>query len=219
MRLLPRSLTVRPRLMATLAVGAVVTVLLPADLRWATRFLIVWDAGTIFYLGLLSASIFTETVDEIREQAEQQDQGAIAILMIACLAAVTSLAAIVVQLSGLGAVPPDQRGLHLSLGGVTIMCSWALLHAFFTLHYAGIYYRHGKAEPCLEFPGRTKPDYIDFLYFAYTIGCTSQTSDVGVTTREARGIVLAHSILSFLFNTSILALAINVGAGLVSSAP
>jgi uncharacterized membrane protein len=217
MRLLPQSLMVRPRLMATLAAGAVLTVLLPGDWRWATRFLIVWDAGTIFYLALLSATMFTESVDQIRARAEQQDEGAIAILIIACLAAVTSLAAIVVQLSGLGAVPPEQRGIHLTLGGVTILCSWALLHAFFTLHYAGIYYRHGKAEPCLEFPGKTKPDYVDFLYFAYTIGCTSQTSDVGVTTREARGIVLAHSILSFVFNTSILALAINVGAGLVSA--
>jgi uncharacterized membrane protein len=116
-------------------------------------------------------------------------------------------------------VPADQRGLHLALGGFTILCSWTLLHAFFTLHYAGVYYARAAMEPCLDFPGKRDPDYVDFLYFAYTIGCTSQTSDIGVTTRQARGLVLIHSILSFIFNTSILALGINVGASLVSGGP
>jgi len=217
MRSLPRSLLLRPRLLTALGLGALLATLLPGGWRWPTRVLIVWDVGAIFYLGLLFTTMFRETVDQIRARAEQQDEGAVAILIISCLAASASLVAIVVQLTGLSAVPPDQRGIHLALGGVTILCSWALLHAFFTLHYAGIYYRGGKAEPCLDFPGKADPDYVDFLYFAYTIGCTSQTSDVGVTTREARGIVLAHSLLSFVFNTSILALAINVGASLVSS--
>ncbi|CAH1659365.1 conserved membrane hypothetical protein [Hyphomicrobiales bacterium] len=218
MKLLP-SLLLRPRLLAALAAGAGLAALLPSDWRWATRFLVAWDAGAIFYLGLLGASMFTESVDEIRARAERQDEGAFAILIIACLAAGASLVAIVVQLTGIGAVPAAERGLHLALGGVTILCSWALLHAFFTLHYAGVYYRGGRKEPCLDFPGEADPDYVDFLYFAYTIGCTSQTSDVGVTTREARGVVLLHSILAFVFNTSILAMAINVGASLVSSGP
>lgn len=216
MRFVPHSLSLRPRLLIALAAGAALTLLLPGDWRWATRLLVSWDAGAILYLGLLATTMFTETVDEIRARAEQQDEGAVAILVISCLAASASLAAIVVQLTGIGALPAGERGIHLALGGVTILCSWTLLHAFFTLHYAGIYYRGGKAEPCLDFPGKADPDYVDFLYFAYTIGCTSQTSDIGVTTRQARGIVLAHSILAFIFNTSILAMAINVGASLVS---
>lgn len=215
MKLLP-SLLLRPRLMLALAAGAGLAGLLPGDWRWATRLLVAWDAGTILYLCLLAAGMLTESVDEIRARAERQDEGAFAILVIACLAASASLVAIVVQLSGIGAVPAGERGAHLALGGVTILCSWALLHAFFTLHYAGIYYRGGKKEPCLDFPGESDPNYVDFLYFSYTIGCTSQTSDVGVTTRQARGIVLLHSILAFVFNTSILAMAINVGASLVS---
>lgn len=215
MKLLP-SLLLRPRLLAALGAGVGLTVLLPGDWRWATRFLVAWDAGAIFYLGLLGSTMFTETVDEIRARAERQDEGAFAILIIACLAASASLVAIVVQLSGIGAVPAGERGSHLALGGVTILCSWTLLHAFFTLHYAGIYYRGGKAKPCLDFPGKTDPNYVDFLYFSYTIGCTSQTSDIGVTTRQARAVVLLHSVLAFVFNTSILAMAINVGASLVS---
>jgi len=216
MRYVPHSLALRPRLLVALAAGALLTLLLPGDWRWATRLLVAWDAGAILYLGLLATTMFTETVDEIRARAERQDEGAPAILVISCLAASASLAAIAVQLAGIGALPTDQRGIHLALGGVTILCSWTLLHAFFTLHYAGIYYRGGKAEPCLDFPGKGDPDYVDFLYFSYTIGCTSQTSDTAVTTRHARGIVLAHSVLTFIFNTSILAMAINVGASLVS---
>lgn len=216
MTLVPHSLALRPRLLIALAVGILLAALLPGDWRWATRLLVAWDAGAVLYLGLLAATMFTETVDQIRARAEQQDEGAGAILVISCLAASASLAAIAVQLSAIGAVPAAERGAHLALGGVTILCSWTLLHAFFTLHYAGIYYRGGKAEPCLDFPGRGEPDYVDFLYFSYTIGCTSQTSDVGVTTRRARGVVLAHSVLAFVFNTSILAMAINVGASLVS---
>lgn len=216
MRFVPHSLSLRPRLLIALVAGAVLTLLLPSNWRWATRLLVAWDAGAILYLGLLATTMFTETVDQIRARAEKQDEGAVAILVISCLAASASLAAIVVQLTGIDALPAGERGIHLALGGVTILCSWTLLHAFFTLHYAGIYYRGGKAEPCLDFPGKTDPNYIDFLYFSYTIGCTSQTSDIGVTTRQARGIVLAHSILTFIFNTSILAMAINVGASLVS---
>lgn len=216
MKLVPHSLSLRPRLLIALAAGALLTLLLPGDWRWATRLLVAWDAGAILYLGLLATTMFTETVDQIRARAEQQDEGAPAILVISCLAASASLAAIAVQLTGIGTIPAGERGIHLALGGVTILCSWTLLHAFFTLHYAGIYYRGGKAEPCLDFPGKGEPDYVDFLYFSYTIGCTAQTSDVGVSTRQVRGIVLAHSVLTFIFNTAILAMAINVGASLVA---
>lgn len=216
MRLLPRSLLVRPRLLIALGAIVALALLLPGDWRWTTRLMIAWDAGAVLYLALLSATMLSETVEQIRARAERQDEGAVAILVIACLAASASIAAIGLQLSGLGAIPAGQRGLHLALGGFTILCSWTVLHAFFTLHYAGAYYAKDESEPCLDFPGKRDPDYVDFLYFAYTIGCTSQTSDVAVTTRGGRGLVLIHSILAFIFNTSILALGINVGASLVS---
>lgn len=216
MTLFPRSLLVRPRLLIALAAIVALALLLPSGWSWTTRFLIAWDAGAVLYLALLSATMLTETVAQIRARAERQDEGSAAILMIACLAATASIAAIGLQLAGLGSLAPGERGAHLALGGLTILCSWTVLHAFFTLHYAGAYYAKNATQPCLDFPGTSDPDYVDFLYFAYTIGCTSQTSDVAVTTRGARGIVLIHSILAFLFNTSILALAINVGASLVS---
>lgn len=219
MRILPRSLLLRPRLSMAIGATALIALLLPGDWRWTTRLMIAWDAGAVLYLAMLSTTIFGETVAQIRGRAERQDEGAVAILVIACLAATASIAAIGLQLAGIDSVPVGQRGLHLALGGFTILCSWTLLHAFFTLHYAGAYYARTATEPCLDFPGKRDPDYVDFLYFSYTIGCTSQTSDVGVTTRQARALVLIHSILAFIFNTSILALGINVGASLVSGGP
>lgn len=219
MRILPRSLLLRPRLSVAIGATALIALLLPGDWRWTTRLMIAWDAGAVLYLAMLSTTMLSETVAQIRARAERQDEGAVAILVIACLAATASIAAIGLQLAGIGSVPAGQRGLHLALGGLTILCSWTLLHAFFTLHYAGAYYARTATEPCLDFPGKRDPDYVDFLYFAYTIGCTSQTSDVGVTTRQARALVLIHSILAFIFNTSILALGINVGASLVSGGP
>ena len=215
MKILP-SLLLRPRLLLALAAGAVLAAVLPGHWRWATRLVVAWDVGALLFLVLHASTTFRESVHQIRTRAERQDEGAFAILVIACLAASASLVAIGFQLSGLGAVSAGERSGHLALAGITIVCSWTLLHAFFTLHYAGIYYRAGKVDRCLDFPGKSDPDYIDFLYFSYTIGCTSQTSDIAVTTRHARGIVLLHSILTFVFNTSILAMAINVGASLVS---
>jgi uncharacterized membrane protein len=216
MRLLPKSLLIRPRLLIALGAIVVFTILLPRDWGWVTRLLVAWDASAILYLGMLTTMIFGESVEQIKARAAEQDEGALAILIIACLAAAASVAAIGIQLAGLKSVPPDEKALHLALGAVTIISSWALVHAFFTLHYAHDFYSDDDVQGGLEFPGKGEPDYVDFLYFSYTIGCTSQTSDVGVSTREVRTVVLAHSILSFFFNTTILAFGINIGASLLS---
>lgn len=216
MKLLPQSLLIRPRLLIALGAIALLAILLPSEWHWTTRFLVAWDAGAIVYLGLLTTMIFGEDVEQIKARAAEQDEGALAILIIACLAAAASVAAIGIQLAGLKTVPTDEKGLHLALGAVTILCSWTLVHAFFTLHYAHDFYGGDDGKGGLDFPGDAEPTYVDFLYFSYTIGCTSQTSDIGVTTRQVRIMVLAHSVLSFFFNTSILAFGINVGASLVS---
>jgi uncharacterized membrane protein len=215
-KIIPNALLVRPRLLIALSAIAFFALLMPSDWRWATRILIAWDAGAVIYLVLLSTTMFREGIAEIKARAARQDEGALAILVIACLAAGASVAAIAVQLAGLGHVPGSERAFHLALGGTTVLCSWGLVHAFFTLHYAHAYYGDSGKGEGLEFPGKSEPDYVDFLYFSYTIGCTSQTSDVAVTTREVRSVVLAHSILAFFFNTSILAFGINVGASLIS---
>jgi uncharacterized membrane protein len=118
-------------------------------------------------------------------------------------------------------IPQWQLILHVTLAIVTIVISWLLVHIMFALHYAHLYYRNNeensdreKAES-LDFPQEKQPDYWDFFYFSFVIGMTCQVSDVQIASRPLRRLALMHGILTFFFNTVILALSINLLAGLI----
>ncbi len=138
-----------------------------------------------------------------------------ALSLIIAPAALTSLVAVVFELVAAKAAGPHHAGSHLAFAFVTVVGSWLLLPTLFALTYAAAYYGP-EPDGGLDFPKSPptfEPEHTDFLYFSFTIAVTAQTSDVAVTTREMRRLVLAHSILSFLFNTTILAFAINAAAG------
>jgi len=106
--------------------------------------------------------------------------------------------------------------LHLTLAAATIFCSWCVVHTAFALHYAHEFYAGGGGNrPCLEFPGGGQPDYVDFLYFSFVIGTTSQTADVSIASRSMRRLALLHGVIAFVFNTMLLALIVNIAAGLI----
>ena len=152
----------------------------------------------------------------IRARAARQDDGRQAILIILLSAIAASLAAIAGLLNEAKASAHDLRLLHLVLAASTILMSWAVTQVVFTLHYAHEYYRPSDGQGSvngLSFPGDSNPDYWDFFYFATSIGAASQTSDVSVRTKTFRRLVTVHAIISFVFNTAILALAINLAAG------
>lgn len=176
-----------------------------------------WDAATVAYLALAWAMMASSGVDQIRERAASQDEGEIFILVVICLAAVSSLAAIGAELHGSGQGADGEKASRLWLAGITILLSWCFIHTTFALHYAREFYSGEDGDVRgLEFPkAGYDPDYWDFLYFSVTIGAASQTSDVLITGHRMRRLALGHTILSFLFNTTILALAVNVGASLV----
>ena len=99
----------------------------------------------------------------------------------------------------------------------TILLSWSFVHTIFSFHYAHEYYgerRDGKIGG-LKFPGDTKPDYWDFLYFSLVVGMTSQVSDVAVTSKIIRRMVAIHGVLSFFFNVTVLALTVNIVSNLL----
>jgi uncharacterized membrane protein len=110
---------------------------------------------------------------------------------------------------------------HVCLALGTVALSWALLHTVYSLHYAHVYYgdidpgKQFRAEKGLEFPGKDEPDYLDFAYFSFVVGMTCQVSDVQVTSKRMRRLTLLHGIISFAFNTVILALLINTLSGLL----
>ncbi len=211
-----RILFARRRLLLASLAGLVLLAALPASLRPATRLLLAWDLTAGLYVGFALWMIFRSNVDTCQARAALYDQSDWVIMTVVIGSAAASVAAIFVELAAIksGHAPP---ALGLIITGVTVVLSWSFTHMLFALHYANIYYRpHHHGPPGgLDFPGEHRPDYRDFLYYSFVIGCACQTADVNTTSREMRMLSLAHGVIAFAFNTAILALTINVGAGLL----
>jgi uncharacterized membrane protein len=218
-----RIVRARPRLFISMACGIVVGFLLPGIWRVNTRLLIGWNAGTFLYFILAGRMMITASHESIRRRAVTQDEGRFFILIFTTLAAAMAIGAIVAQL----AIVKDMKGLskdlHIVLASATIISAWALIHLMFALHYAHEYVIEraaGGAKPAKErggltFPGTETPGYVDFLYFSYVIGVASQTADVTISSPAMRRIALVHCVLAFFFNSAVLALTINIAAGLI----
>ncbi|MFO1434697.1 MAG: DUF1345 domain-containing protein [Candidatus Competibacteraceae bacterium] len=211
----------RTRVGLALLAGLATFLCLPQWLLLITRLLLGWNAGVIAFLGLAYTKILTATPEEISHTARRQDEPPVAILIVAMLAAVTSLVAIGFLLQQAQALPSLHRAWLIGLAGLTVMIAWVLVHTLFIFHYAHLYYgdrkEPGQADGGLDFPGDDRPDYQDFAYFSFCIAMTSQVSDVQVTSQRLRRLVWIHSLFSFAFYTVILALTINLVAGLIQS--
>jgi uncharacterized membrane protein len=213
----------RPRLFISVLFGLAVGFLTPSSWREITRWLVAWNACTLLYFILTGWLIATATQASIRYRAKLQDEGRFAILILTSIAALSSIGAIVAQL----AIVKDTTGLlkelHIALAAATILSAWFFIHLMFALHYAHDYFgtattRSGGPEHRrggLHFPGTENPDYYDFLYFSYVIGVASQTADVEITSKGMRRTALTHCVLAFFFNSAVLALTINIAAGLI----
>jgi uncharacterized membrane protein len=214
-RKLPRLVRVvysRPRLFLSIALGLLAAWLLPEALRPITRALIGWDVSIIVYLVLAFTMMVRCGVDYIRRNAVLQDDGRFLILLVTAIGAFASIAAIVSELGG-----GHRGGAELALATVTIVLSWAAVHTTFALHYAHEYYR-GDSEGGLQFPSgddKEEADYWDFVYFSFVIGMTAQVSDVGITDKAIRRTATAHGVVSFVFNTALVALMVNIAASAI----
>jgi len=208
-----RLVRARPRLATAAAVATAVIAALPSDWRLPTRLLVGWDAGVALYLVLVYSLMARSSIEHIRRNAARHDEGRVAILVLTVTAALASLGAILAEL-GSGQGP--RSALQLALAAATIVLSWGFIHTMFALHYAHDYYgEHGAGKGGLVFPGEQIPDYWDFVYFAFVIGMTSQVSDVAVASRPIRRTVNAHGVVSFFFNTALLALSVNLAASAI----
>lgn len=216
LRAIEGQVRVRPRLATSTLVGTAAALFLPATLSGSTRALVAWDAGTGLYLVLAWGMMLRGSLERMRWRARLQDDGAALVLGLTVAAAVASLAAIVLELVGVRSYPPRAQTLHLALAGLTFLCSWCFVHTAFALHYAHEFYIGHGENGCavLEFPGGGHPDYSDFLYFSFVIGTTSQTADVSICSRRMRRLALLHGVITFFFNTTLLAMTINIAAGL-----
>jgi uncharacterized membrane protein len=107
------------------------------------------------------------------------------------------------------------RAAHFALAALTLVNSWLLVPVMFTTHYADMFYSAAADDRPLRFPNTPEPVFWDFAYFSFTIAAACQTADVSTEHAAVRRIVIAQTLISFLFNASILGFAINVTAGLI----
>lgn len=210
-------LRTRPRLMASAAAGLAAAWLLPQALPAPQRAVMAWNAAIWLYLVLIWIDMAQLDQGRLRQRAVRHADGARVVLAIAIVTALACLAAVVVELAAARAAKDLHDLRHVGLALVTLAGSWLLLPTEFAMAYASRYFASGGNG--LDFPTAgdapaPEPNYVDFMYFSVTIAATSQTSDVAVTTRAMRTLVLGHSVLSFGFNALVLALAVNLAAGL-----
>lgn len=207
----------RPRLLVSMLAGLAVAMVLPFvtdHLHGVTRFLVGWDAGVSLYL-VLAYWMFTDcTVAHIRRQSLLQDEGGFAILVLTVVSALASFGAVFVwiEISTRAQTFAPQALVFLLF---TIVLSWTFIHTMFALHYAHEYYTEkrkadGKPGSGLIFPGDPEPDYWDFLYVAFSIGTSTEVSDVEITSKRIRRTATLHGMISFFFNVGVLALTVGL---------
>jgi len=203
------------RLFSSLAVGIVAFAIQPLcwHVNLATRYLVAWDVFVALFLVQALVLIARFDVGLARRRAAEQDDGGLVLLVLTIGTAVISLVAIVAEL---GAVAPAMRAWAFVLVVATITLSWIFVQVMFALHYAHEYYDEGDEGGGLVFPDDPHPEYWDFLYFSVVIGMTFQVSDVQVTSKPLRKLVMAHGLVSFVFNVAILALMVSIGADLIN---
>jgi uncharacterized membrane protein len=216
-RSMMRSLMIRPRVYIGTGVGLLALALLPKSLSPALRGALAWDLGGLVYLVLAFRLMSSCHADTIRRRAAMQDDSGTVILAVILLAIASSFAAIVGLIADAKAAKELLRIEYIAICGATLVISWLVTQVVFTLHYAHEHYAPqvaGEVSGGLVFPEDTTPDYWDFFYFSTSIGATSQTSDVAIRSKALRRLVTVHAITAFFFNTTVLALTINLAASL-----
>ena len=189
---------------------------IPESFTGPTRIVIGWMIFALTLLVLIWISFLTVHPRQVPQLARLQDSSRSVLFVLVLGAAVGSLGTILSLLTKVKGLPQAELSHHLSISVIAVVCSWLLVHTLFSLRYAHLYYANTK-DKRLDFPNTPEPDYVDFAYFSFIIGMTSQVSDVQITSGVMRRLALLQGILSFAFNTIIIALTINITATLLQS--
>lgn len=208
----------KPRIFYSIVVGVLAFILLK-DYEPTIRFLMGWSAASITYLVLVFLMMHFVGNNNISKFSALEDDGKLAIYIISLLSGVVSLLAIFIHIGGMKDVPRNLKELAVLMTGVTFFTSWLVLHTAYSLHYAHVYYleqnKNKKLSP-LVFSGSKNPNYADFFHFSVVIGMTCQTADVVIQSSKIRSLITVHSMISFAFNATLLALTMSLVAGLMS---
>jgi len=206
------------KLLICLGIAVIVYLVIQIEhLDLLTHVMIGWDT---FCLGMIIMSWITFSItssQQIRAQSKVQDSGRAVVFSITLIATFASILAVLLLLVTKQRFQSAET-VHLIIAVAGMVLSWFLIHTIFTLRYAHIFYGDDEDKPGthaagLEFPGDTDPDYFDFAYFAFVLGMTFQVSDVQITSKQLRRMAMWHGLLSFGYNTIMIALTINLIAG------
>ena len=206
------------RLLIVVLTGVGSYLLIPTDQGAIVRLALSWVLAGGLYLVLTYIMMYFSTPENIQGLSKKEDDGATMILLIIVLAAAASLVTIVIILSGIRALPTNLAIRHVGLVLATYIISWLYVHTAFALHYAHVYYQEFEKtrEAPLLFASNLRPTYVDFLYFSMVVGMTCQTADVNIASSRIRFLVMLQGMTAFVFNASLLALAINLISGVVA---
>jgi len=214
-----RHLRAQIRFLIALVVGVAVFFFVPIE-DLVPRILAGWNAGGWLYLALVATKMARAEIEGIKRQSTLERESRLVVLVVVIFGSIFTILALFAQLMAIKSEHGMDRTLSISLSVSTIFLSWLLIHTVFALYYAHEFHAEGHAGSGgqgggLKFPDDSTPDYLDFLYFSFVVGTTAQTSDVDVCSRDLRRVVMLHGILSFFFNTAVIALAVNLAAQLV----
>jgi uncharacterized membrane protein len=210
-----RLFSYHPRLWISAGLGAAIFPFLPQHWGILSRVLVCWNVGVALFLLLVIIWMLSQTAEQICTRFVEEDESAPFLLVFVTVAALLSLAAIIEPLATMKQVSGAMRAAHFALAALTLVNSWFLVPIMFTTHYANMYYSAKESDRPLHFPNTSMPVFWDFAYFSFTIAAACQTSDVSTRNARMRKVVIAQTVISFLFNASILGFAINVTAGLI----
>jgi uncharacterized membrane protein len=207
------------RFLVALGLGIAVALLVPIT-DVVPRVLAGWNAGGWLYLILIGIKMGTAEIDGIKRQSTLERESRIVVLVVVIFGSIFTTLALFAQLMAMKSEQGFNRDVSLGLSISTIFLSWLLIHTVFAVYYAHEFHSEGRARGGgtgggLKFPDDRTPDYLDFLYFSFVVGTTAQTSDVDVCSRAMRRMVMLHGILSFFYNTAVIALTVNLAAQLV----
>jgi len=210
------------RLIASCGVALLVFLGLQGRVSLPTQLILSWNTFAFASVALAWIVLATKDPYEVRRNARLQDASATFLFSIVISAATVSLFAVGLLLASAKNLSHQALAGQIALSVVAVFLSWMLVHTLFALRYAHIYYHNAHKSDRddvakgLIFPGKLSPDYLDFAYFSFVVGMTCQVSDVQISARHIRRLALLHGLISFAFNTTILAMFVNIVAGLIA---
>jgi uncharacterized membrane protein len=191
-----------------------------SNLSSLVRLILMWDVFAFSYIITSWIVFFKRSTVEIRQVATREDGSSLYVFFVIVLASFASMITVLMLIISKDAAKTSEA-IYLPVAIAGMLLSWYMVHTTFAFHYAHLYYDddNNHADKCLEglnFPGEKNPDYLDFAYFSFVVGMTFQVSDVEISSKTIRRLALMHSLLSFGLNTFVVALTINIIAGLKS---